>query len=174
MFNKIKFAAAGVAIAASFASTAAFAAPATETADAVVNVLGPVSITVDNALDFGTIAPGSSGGTVIVPATTDAANCSGVVCLAGSSARGEFHISQAIDGATVEISVGSPTDLEHDTDTTAPAMALTDLTMSDADGQITYDVAAAEAVYVGGTLTVAVNQPAGTYTGSFEITADYP
>jgi Mat/Ecp fimbriae major subunit len=175
MFNKIKFAVAGSVIAAALASTSAYAAPAEADAEAVVNVLGPVTITVDNALDFGTVAPGASGGSVVVEATAaGATTCTGVVCLANSSAAGKFHISDAIDGATVEVSVGSATALAHDTDTTAPDMALTDLTISATS--ITYDSAATtpDHIYVGGTLTVGDDQPAGAYTGSFTITAEYP
>jgi hypothetical protein len=175
MFNKIKFAVAGVAIAASLASTAAYAAPAEATADAVVNVLGPVTITVDNSLDFGTVAPGVNGGNVVVAATAvGAATCTGVVCLANSSAAGQFHISAAMDGATVNVSVGSATVLAHDTDALAPDMALSNLTIS--ASSVTYDAAAVapEYVYVGGTLAVGDDQPAGTYTGSFVITAEYP
>lgn len=167
MFNKIKFAVAGTVIAAAMASTSAYAA--TETADATVNVLGPIEITVDNPLNFGTVAPGPSGGTVVLGTASDVATCTGVACLAGTSARGEFHISNAIDGAVISIAVGNPVDLIGAGD----PMTLTGLQMSDADGEITYSSTTPEAVFVGGTLTVNAAQAAGVYTGSFDITADY-
>jgi Mat/Ecp fimbriae major subunit len=167
MFNKIKFAVAGTVIAAAMASTSAYAA--TETADATVNVLGPIAITVDNSLDFGTVAPGPSGGTVALTAASDVAVCTGVACLPGSSKRGEFHISTAINGAVINIAVDNAIDLTGAGD----PMSLTGLSMSDADGKITYSSTTPEAVFVGGTLTVNAGQAAGVYTGSFDITADY-
>jgi hypothetical protein len=167
MFNKIKFAVTGTVIAAAMASTSAYAA--TETADATVNVLGPIEITVDNVLDFGSVAPGPSGGTVVLGTASDVATCTGVACLPGSAQRGEFHISNAIDGAVINIGVDNPIDLTGAGD----PMTLTGLSMSDADGAITYSATTPEAVFVGGTLTVNVAQAAGVYTGSFDITADY-
>jgi Mat/Ecp fimbriae major subunit len=172
MFKKTKFAVAGAVIAAAMASTSAYAA--TETAEATVNVLGPLEITVDNALDFGTIAPGSVDGTVEVGTTSDVATCLNVACLAGTAKRGEFHISSAIDGAVITIGVDNVVDLTNDDPlVVADPMTLTSMTLSDADGEITYDAAATEAVFVGGTLTVKKDQAPGTYTGSFDITAEY-
>ena len=167
MFNKIKFAVAGSMIAAALASTSAYAA--TETADATVNVLGPIAITVDSALNFGTVAPGASGDTVAVGTGSNTAVCTGVACLPGTAQRGQFHISAGMNGAVINIAVNNVVDL---TGAGAP-MALTGLSMSDADGKITYSSTTPEAVYVGGTLTVAANQTPGVYTGHFDITADY-
>jgi Mat/Ecp fimbriae major subunit len=167
MFNKIKFAVAGTVIAAAMAATGASAA--TVTADATVNVLGPIAITVDNSLNFGTVAPGASGGTVVVGTASNVATCTGVLCLPGSAKRGQFHISSAMNGAVINISVGNAIDLTG----AGTAIPLTGLTMSDADGKITYSSTLAENVYVGGTITVNNGQAAGVYTGSFDITADY-
>ncbi len=169
MFKAIKFAVTGTVLAAAMASTSAYAA--TETADATVNVLGPIEITVDNVLDFGTVAPGPSGGTVTVGTANNTAACVGVVCVPATAKRGEFHISQAINGAVIDISVGNAVNL------TGPVgsdpIVLSALSMSDVDGEITYSSTTPEAVFVGGTITLAGDQLEGVYTGSFDITADY-
>ncbi len=173
MFKAIKFAAAGAVIAAAMASTSAYAA--TETADATVNVLGPIEITVDNVLDFGTIAPTGQTGSVVVGTTNDTATCTNVVCVATTAKRGEFHINYAVDGAIINVAVDTPVNLSHSDplNTTAPDMVLSALQISDNDVTYVASAATQQAVFVGGSLAVAANQEAGVYNGSFNITADY-
>ncbi|MBK8376196.1 DUF4402 domain-containing protein [Sphingorhabdus sp.] len=166
MLNKIKFAFAMSAVAAAMGSTAAYAD--TETATATATILQAVEVTVDNGIDFGTIAASAAGGTVTLPNASNTRTCTGVVCI-GTASRAAFHVSNANDGSVIAISVGNPQAL---TGPGAP-MTLSALSMSDADGLITFDSAALETVYVGGQLSIGANQTAGVYNGSFDVTAEY-
>lgn len=166
MINKMKLALAGAVIATGMVSNAAYAA--TEQAQATVDVLTAVAVVVDAPLDFGVVAASAAGGTVTIGASAAAtATGSGVLAISGSSA-GAFHVSQATNGETIALSVGNPSTL---TGPGGAAMSLSLLTLS--ANSIIFSSTTPETVYVGGTLAVNPSQGAGTYNGTFDVTAEY-
>ncbi len=165
MLNKIKFAVAGAVIAAAMASNAAYAATATGTA--TVEIVTPVVLSSVTELNFGLVAAdATNAGTVTIGTGADTQSLSTVKGFGGSS-RGSFQVTAAAADAVVELGLTDASILLTGTGTDMTA----NLTLS--KSSITFDSAALETVYVGGTLDVGAAQAMGTYTGSFEVTADY-
>lgn len=165
MINKMKLALAGAVIATGMVSNAAYAA--TEQADATVQVLAAVQLSAVSDLDFGVVAASAAGGTVSLGASAAAVPVgTGVIAISGGAAA-SFQVTQATNGEVIDLSVGNPTPL------TGPGanIALSGLTLS--NSSITFNSAALQTVYVGGTISLNPNQVAGTYTGSFDVTAEY-
>lgn len=166
MINKMKLALAGAIVATGMVSNAAYAA--TEQADATVQVLAAVQLSAVTDLDFGVVAASAAGGTVtIAPVAAPTPSVSGVVAISGS-ASASFQVTQATNGEVIALSVGNPTPL---TGSGGPDIALSGLSLS--TGSIAYSSTTPETVYVGGTITLNPNQGAGTYTGTFDVTAEY-
>jgi hypothetical protein len=163
MLNKSKIALIGAIAAAGMVSNAANAA--TVQAGAEVDILAPVILDETAILDFGVVAPGALAGTVTIANTADAASCSlGLACV-GAASRGAFE-GTAANGYTVDITVAASTVLVR---AGAPNMNLT-LNPSLASFVST---GAVQTFHVGGVLTVGGSQPAGTYTGTYQVDAEY-
>jgi Mat/Ecp fimbriae major subunit len=151
--------------AAAIAMVSTGANAATASADARVVILAPVELEQTAVLDFGVVAPGAAGGTVTLPANSDTRACgTGITCV-GAAQRGGLRV-RGSNGYNVAIIVapsttltggGAPMGLSLTTD--APAVLA-------ANGNW-------QAFNVGGTLTIGANQTAGTYTGTYAVTADY-
>jgi Mat/Ecp fimbriae major subunit len=160
MLNKIKFAVAGAVIAAAMASNAAYAATATGTA--TVEIVTPVVLSAVTDLNFGLVAAdAANAGT-----GADTQSLSTVKGFGGSS-RGSFKVTAAAASAVVALGLTDASILLTGAGTDMTA----NLTLS--KSSITFNSTALETVYVGGTLDVGAAQTMGTYTGSFEVTADY-
>ena len=169
MKNVLRTAVASVAVASVAISAPAFAA--TETVDARAEIIAALDIQLlDNtrdSLDFGLIAEGGSGGSLTLdPDGTD--NCgAGLVC------NGPFETPLfTLDGeanAVVNLSITDTTiDLTDGTNTMAVALTLgSNSETLDGTGTATFEV--------GGTLTVAADQPVGVYNdqGDFVVVAVY-
>ncbi len=165
MINKMKLALAGAIIATGMVSNAAYAA--TEQADATVQVLAAVQLSAVTDLDFGVVAASAAGGTVTIGAASGATpSATGVIAI-GGGAPASFQVTQATNGEVIDLTVGNPAAL---TGPGAP-IALSGLTLSNAS--ITFNSASLQTVYVGGTISLNPNQVAGTYTGTFDVTAEY-
>lgn len=165
MINKMKLALAGAIVATGMVSNAAYAA--TEQADATVQVLAAVQLSAVTDLDFGVVAASAAGGTVTLNAAAAATPSSvGVIAISGG-APGSFQVTQATNGELIDLTVGNPAPLSGP----GPDIALSGLTLSNAS--ITFNSASLQTVYVGGTISLNPNQPAGTYTGTFDVTAEY-
>ncbi|MFC4291299.1 DUF4402 domain-containing protein [Sphingorhabdus arenilitoris] len=164
MLNKMKFALAGTIAAASLVSGAANAA--TETANAEAEILTPVALSAVTDLDFGLIAGDADGGTVALPTASDTRSCTGVICV-GTATRASFQVTNATQGQVVALSVP----------TTGVALsgpgANMPVSLALSNASITFNSAALQTVYIGGTLTVGANQAAGVYSTTFPVTADY-
>lgn len=164
MINKMKLALAGAIVATGMVSTAAHAD--TETATATVEVLAAVELSAVTDLDFGVVAASAAGGTVSIGTGSDTPTASGVIAISGG-ARASFQVTQATDGEVIALTVDNPTPLTG----TGTDITLSNLALS--TGSITFDSGTLETVYVGGQITLGANQTAGTYTGSFDVTAEY-
>lgn len=116
------------------------------------------------ALAFGAIVAGPQGGSVTVaPDGTPA--CSGVTCIGGASA-GEFFVTGAQDVA-VAVSTSRAT-LDNGAGATmavtlTPSVNTLVLRAGDRANRFT----------IGGTLTLAPNQPPGDYRGEYLVLLDY-
>lgn len=165
MINKMKLALAGAVIATGMMSNAAYAA--TQQADATVQVLAAVQLSAVSDLDFGVVAASAAGGTVSLGASASAVPVgTGVIAISGGSAA-SFQVTQATNGEVIDLTVGNPAPL------TGPGanIALSGLTLS--NNSITFSSTSLQTIYVGGTISLNPNQVAGTYTGSFDVTAEY-
>ncbi len=167
MLNKMKIALATAAAVAAMSSTGAFAA--TQTGTATVEIVTPVQLSAVTNLNLGLVAATAAGGTVTVATSANAQNCSGVTCLGGSS-RGSFQVTNAAAGAVIALSISDPSIVLSDGPGGGADMPL-NLTMS--ASSITFSASALQTVYVGGTLNVGAAQVNGTYTGTFQVVADY-
>lgn len=163
MLNKMKILIAGVAAAAAMSSTAAYAD--TENATATVQIIGAVNLQKFADLDFGTIASAATAGTVALPTASNTRTCTTVTCV-GTASRARFQVVAATNGYVIAIS-HSPT-----VSLTGPGTAMS-ATLASSAASITFNSASLQDIFVGGTLNVGANQAAGTYNGSFTVTADY-
>lgn len=163
MLNKTKAALLGAMAVAAFASTNVQAA--TQTADARVVILPAVQLAQNQQLDFGVVASSSVAGTVVMPTASSTRSCTGGVTCVGTAFRGQFTITGAENGYVVGISVPASTTLAFGT-ITMPVTLTSSLTTFTSTG-------AAQQFFVGGTLTVGANQAAGTYTGTYNVSANY-
>lgn len=161
MLNKSKVALLG-AFAAAMVSTGANAATVSATAE--VDILAPVTLTQTAGLDFGVVAAGAAAGTVTLPNSSDTRTCSvGLACV-GSAQRGAFAVTGA-STYTIAITVAASTTL-----TGAGAPMVLALNSGAASVVAT---GLPQTFFVGGTLTVGAAQTAGTYTGTYNVSADY-
>lgn len=164
--SRLSLLAAVMAVAGTF-STGALAATASGTANATV--LQPIAITAGTALNFGTFSGNASGGTVKVSTGSVRTLTGSVVVASGNTpTAGTFSVTgtgtstfgitypanfNVTSGAnTMSVDVSAATNTNPTTGTLAGGTA----TLS-----------------VGGTLTVAANQTAGAYTGSYTMTVEY-
>jgi hypothetical protein len=162
MFTTKKLALASLVLATMGASGSALAASATGTANATV--LAPIAISAGNTLEFGSFSP-VAGGTVVIAAADGARSVTGgVVLVPGGTIRaGTFSVT-GTGTQTFAITYPSSVNLSKGGDTMALQVA----------GPATGTLAAGAAtINVGGTLTVALNQPAGAYAGTYSMTVEY-
>lgn len=153
----------------------AHAADTNVTANAAI--VRPNTLIKTDDLDFGTLVSGPTAGTASVNAVTGARTTSGGVTPVGNDAqRATFQGTGGILLITVSGSTsvtlsrvggGAPTmtaTLVRAASTSGGGIALLGSTLLPSGIQ-TY--------YIGGTLTVPANQPAGDYTGTFTLTVNY-
>lgn len=151
------------AFGAAFAIPAAAAPGDTDTAQGVATavIVAPIAIVHDGgALDFGTIVPGTTGGTVVVT-TAGVGSVTGDVTFVPTSTNSE-------DTFTVTGDANRDFNIVAGNEVMAGMSFTTDVATTgslDASGLAT--------VSVGGTLTVAANQAAGTYNGTYDVTVSY-
>jgi Mat/Ecp fimbriae major subunit len=163
MLNKSKIALIGAIAAAGMVSTGANAA--TQTATAEVDIIAAVTLTQDLGLDLGVVASSAAAGTVTLPTGSNTRTCSASVTCVGTAQRGQFTVSGATTGYNVGITVPTSTSLTG-------AGAPMNLTLVPSITGFT-STGAPVVFHVGGTLSVGANQVAGTYTGTYNVSADY-
>jgi hypothetical protein len=142
--------------------------PATAPAAAKALLLLPLSITKVDDLDFGTVVPSSSSGTVSIAADGSGQSVTGGVTAipTGTESRALFA-GAGSPGQTVNIFLAPPASLSDGAGHTVP------ISLSLESALVTIDSTHAFSVGVGGTVTVSANQAAGTYKGTFTVLAQY-
>ena len=170
----------GAARALTIAVAAALCVPA-QAADmagtANVAVVRPNALIKTDDLDFGTLIGGATGGTVTInPVTNARTTGSGVTPVGSAAQRAVFQgtggiLLITVSGSTsvtlTRVGGGAPTmtaSLVRAASTSGGGIALLGGTLLPSGVQ-TY--------YIGGTLTVPANQPAGDYSGTFTLTVNY-
>jgi hypothetical protein len=155
------------------AASPAVAQQRTATAEARGVVLSPLSLTKVTDLDFGTVAATATAGTVSInPSTGVRTSTVGVILVPSSFSRARFDgLGQS--GQTVQLTLTPPTGnvlVSGSNTVTVSNMAL------DTGGQTrTFAVGSTGSFssYVGADFGIAANQPNGTYSALFTLTADY-
>jgi hypothetical protein len=146
---------------------------ATTTAQATASVVAPMTITKATDLVFGSFS-GSAAGSVTV-STNGTRTSSGVVVFGAGTTAARFNVTGS-GTATYGISFsGTSTTLTYGADSMAFATASDTSGAGAISGNATSGtlVAGAGSIYVGGVLTVAASQPAGSYSGTINATVDY-
>lgn len=148
-------------------STGAHAATVPATAE--VDILAPVTLVQTAGLDFGVVGGSVAGTVTIAAASGSTANCSAGLLCASTSRPGAFNVAGA-NSYNITISVAASTTLD---DGAGPGAAMT-LNLTPSTTSVTGAGSATPvAFYVGGVLGVNANQAAGTYTGNYNVSADY-
>jgi hypothetical protein len=162
----------GAASLAALALTSAPAVAATpaQQSDGKALILIPLSLTKIQDLDFGSIVPSAAAGTVTLNAATSGRTTTGGVTLVPSDAgfRGYFA-GAGTANQQVLIALSPPVELASSAGDKIPVVGLT----LDGPPMRTIDSTRAFFVGVGGTLSIAANQPVGTYSANFWVTAVY-
>lgn len=142
---------------------------ATDSANASVTLITPISITKTADLNFGTFVASEASGTITMTPAGAVSTGGGVTEISGGNTSaatftvaGQTGQSYAITLPAAEVTLVGGTEGESvvlDTFTSNP----TDTGIVGTDGTVS----------VGGTLTVPANCKADTYTGTFDVTVNY-
>lgn len=172
MNKKILSAIMGAAIV-GFGAYVANTMAATQTGNAAATIVTAITITEDATMNFGSISVGAGGGTVVldtsdgVSTTGDAVAEGGTVTSAVFSIDGDNNAGYAVTmPANITVDDGGGNNMTINTFTYLAEDAATDTTG-------TMDVTGAGTMTIGGTLTVSASQVAGSYSGTYTITALY-
>lgn len=166
--KKIIFASSSLALAAAIAAPAAAAPGDTASTNGVASaeIVAPIAIAHDTnaVLDFGTMVTDTAG-TVTVTAL-GVATATGPKLMSGSISSADAFTVSGDNGRSFSIVTGAGTvtsGADTMSFTTVPSAATGTLGATSGEAGFT----------VGGVLTVAANQAAGAYTGSYSATATY-
>jgi hypothetical protein len=149
-------------------------------AEAKALLLRPLTFVKMEDLDFGTIASGATAGTVTInPETGVRSTLGGVTGLTSApGARALFAGSGTAEQNVAVISLTAPSDLVNTvvvspTVTVVNKIPVVELTLDGSETRQIDPTTLAFYVGVGGTISVAADQPEGFYSAEFDITADY-
>ena len=166
------------------AAVAGLCAPA-QAADfggtAEVVVVQPLTLVKTGDLDFGRMLSGTTGGTVTINPSTNARTTTGGVTPVGGGAQRATFQGAARVGLIVTITGSNTATLARAGGGATPLNATLTRTFGSGVnvvtlplvGTVTVVAAGVQTYYVGGTLTVPANQPAGDYSGTFTLTVNY-
>ncbi len=138
------------------------------TKPAKVTIFAPISISAVGDMDFGTMSPTGTAGTVTVTPAGVRTSVN-VDLFGGTPAAASFDVT-GDPGANYSITLPSSATLTSggDTMTVGPVPPFTD------DAGVTPTlVGGSDTFNVGATLNVGANQAAGTYSGTFSVTVNY-
>lgn len=149
---------------------AAPALAAGTTSPAKASTLSPLAIVSTQDLDFGTILPGATAGTVTINPNSGNRTFAGSVTAAGGTPQRAEFIGVGQRNVVGVATLGPNPTL---TNGAGGSMAAT-LTMgAGGAGNFVFPGTGIQNFRVGGTLSVGANQPDGIYSGSFTLTIVY-
>jgi hypothetical protein len=153
------------------AATPAVAQQASATAEARGVVLSPLTLTKVTDLDFGTVAATSALGTVSVNADTGIRTVSGgVVAVPSAFSRARFDgLAQA--ATSVQLTLIPPTG--NILVSGSNSVGVSNMSFDSAGDVRVVPAGGSFSAYVGADFDIAANQPNGTYSALFQVTADY-
>ena len=143
---------------------------AAESAVARVVTLKPLSIVKLADLDFGSIASGTSAGTVVINPNTGARTVTGGTVAMGAASEAAQFYTYANANAVMQVTRGALPVLARAGG--GATMNVTALVLNGPTVRVVNPAGLLD-LRVGGTLAVAANQADGVYTGTFEITVTY-
>lgn len=158
-------------IAALLSPSMAEAAPASASSTATVDVLSPLTLQKMADLDFGTVAETAAGTAIIDPVANTISTTGGLVAAGGTAHAARFR-GAAAKNSVVNIKLPKqPVTLTRVGG--AETVTVSNFTLDGPTKRVmaqstTFDV------LVGATLTVPAGQVVGVYTGTFDVTAQYP
>jgi Domain of unknown function (DUF4402) len=150
--------------------TSAGAQAATQTGTAKAITLKPLSIVKLRDLDFGTLASGTTAGTVIINPNTDARTTSGGALAAGGTPQAAQFYTYATGNILLIITLGAPPTLARSGG--GATMTMSNLTLNGPTIRLLPPAGIID-LRVGGTLAVGASQLDGTYAGNFDVTVTY-
>ncbi len=136
-----------------------------DTANVTATILAPISISVGAGMDFGTMGPTGTAGTVtMTPA--GARSSVNVDLVGGTSSAASFDV-------TGEGNAGYSITLPSSTTLTSGANTMTVDTFTDDTGPNQKLSGGSDTFNVGATLNVGATQAEGSYSGTFAVTVNY-
>jgi spore coat protein U-like protein len=166
---------ASVALAAAGATAPAFAATSAS-ASASATVIVPIAITKAADLSFGKFASGATGGSITVQTDGSRAGTGDVLLTNGGTNTAASFTITGEPGATYTIDTTGTSANLSSSGNNLPLSLISDFaaTASSAGTKATGTLTGGtQTLFVGGTLTVGANQPAGNYTGSVAVAVAY-
>lgn len=148
-----------------FALLGAVLAPACWAAIAIVNT---------QALAFGSFAAGSGGSVTVGPGGGRSAGGGVVLLSSGAGAAAQFSVT---GDPSVTYSITLPANGGVSLTSGGNSMALNNFTSTPSASTPStglLSVGGSQTLSVGATLSVGSNQPSGNYSGSFDVTVNYP
>lgn len=162
-----------------FGANSTFAADATTTSTATV--IAPITVAKDIDLVFGSFAPGAAQGDVTVAPSGDRTTTGPILSTSGATpTAAKFDV--AGDGnSTYSVSWTPATELVRDAEGETASMPLATVSNFTGTGEATSTAGTStgtlsdgtQSIFLGGTLTVAVDQTPGTYTGDITVSVEY-
>ena len=143
---------------------------ATTTANAKANIISPISLTqVAGAdLNFGDVVPGAAAGTVVVTPGAARTSTGGVALGSGGLVAAAAFTVGGGNNATYAITLPVSAAITFGANT----MTVNTFTSSPSTTGVLSNTGS-QALTVGGTLNVGINQVVGAYTGTFSVTVTY-
>jgi Domain of unknown function (DUF4402) len=163
-----------ILIAAAMAASAVAtpAAAATKPANGHALILLPLTLTKIDDLDFGMVVSGSSYGTVSLNAGTGARTFAGGLTGASTAGVPAYFGGAGSAGQLVVIVVAPPAQLSDGNGHTVDVIAMS-LDNANNPLRVVDPVTKTFFVGVGGVLGINANQVPGTYSSTFQVTANY-
>jgi hypothetical protein len=147
-------------------------AQVTATATSTATIVTPIAITKTVDMDFGNVAVGATGGTVVLTPASTRSETGGVTlpAVTGTVTAASFTVTGTA-GYTYSITLPSS---DHTITSGVNTMIVNTFT-SDPTPTGTLDGSGEETLNVGATLNVSANQAAGVYTSGtpFDVTVNY-
>jgi len=132
---------------------------------ASVTVLAPLTLTQTQGLDFGTITSGGSSGTVAIDATGARTVASGVGSVAADVGKQAIFTVTGDTNNAINVVVGS----------SITGFSTSGITGTTATGTLPTALSSGSATFdVGGALTIPASTAAGSYSGTYTVSVNYP